>query len=61
MSCVRIVPVVALAWNAEARAPAVRVRLKAIPAQTSQALLAQNFPEVIWSRPATVHDVHDVA
>ena len=45
MSCARIVPVVALAWNAEARAPAVRVRLKAIAAQTSQALLAQNFPD----------------
>jgi hypothetical protein len=44
MSCARIVPVVALAWNADARTPALRVRLKAIAAQTSQALLAQNFP-----------------
>jgi len=51
MSWARIVPVVARAWKVGARAPAVRVRLKAIAAQTSQALLAQNFPEVIWSRP----------
>ena len=29
----------------ELRTPAVRVRLKAIAAQTSQALLAQNLPE----------------
>ena len=45
MSCARIVPVVAFAWHVEARTPAVRVRLKAIAAQTSQALLAQNFPD----------------
>jgi hypothetical protein len=45
MRWARIVPMVALAWNAEARVPAARVRLKAIAAQTSQALLAQNFPE----------------
>ena len=45
MSWARIVPVVALAWNAEAKPPAVRVKLKAIAAQTSQALLAQNFPD----------------
>ena len=50
MSCARIVPVVALAWNVEARTPAVLVRLNAIAAQTSQALLAQNFPDVILSR-----------
>ncbi len=41
MSWARIVPVVALAWKAEARVPAARVRLNAIVAQTSQALLAQ--------------------
>jgi len=41
MSWARIVPVVALAWNAEAKVPAARVRLNAIAAQTSQALLAQ--------------------
>lgn len=40
-----MVAVVARAWNAEARAPAVRVRLNAIAAQTNQALLAQNFPD----------------
>jgi len=61
MSWARIVPVVARAWNAEARAPAARVRLNAIAASTSQAELAWNDPEVIWSRPATIHDVHDVA
>ena len=44
-----MVPVVALAWKAEARAPAARVRLNAIAAQTSQALLAQNFPEGRWA------------
>ena len=45
MSCARRVLVVALAWKGEARTPAVRVRLKAMAAQTSQALLAQNLPE----------------
>ena len=45
MSCARIVPVVALAWKVEARVPAARVRLKAIVAQTSQALLAQKCPD----------------
>ena len=45
MSCVRIVPVVARAWKVEASAPAVRVRLNAIVAQTSQALLAQKCPD----------------
>ena len=39
ISCARIVPLVALAWKPEARVPAVRVRLKAIVAQTSQELL----------------------
>lgn len=38
MSWARIVPVVALAWKAEAGAPAARVRLNAIAAQTSQAM-----------------------
>ncbi len=41
----RMVSVVALACNGEARVPAVRVRLKAMVAQTSQALLAQKCPE----------------
>ena len=45
ISCARMVPVVALAWNAEARVPAARVRLNAIAAQTSQALFAANDPE----------------
>lgn len=45
MSCARMVEVLARAWNGEARTPAARVRLKAIAAQTSQALLAQPFPE----------------
>ena len=45
-----MVAVVALAWNVEARTPAVRVRLKAIVAQTNQALFAQNRAEVILSR-----------
>ena len=37
----------------------MRVRLNAMAAQTSQALLAQNRPEVIWSRSLPVHDVRD--
>jgi hypothetical protein len=41
MSCARMVPVVARAWKVEASVPAARVRLNAIAAQTSQALLAQ--------------------
>ena len=45
MSQARIVPVVAFAWKTEARVPAARVRLRAIAAQTSQALLAQNLPD----------------
>ena len=45
MSWDRMVPVVALAWKVEARVPAVRVRLNAMVAQTSQALLAQKCPE----------------
>jgi hypothetical protein len=36
--------VVALAWNAEAKAAAARVRLNALAAQTSQALLAGSVP-----------------
>jgi len=40
-----MVPVVALAWKVEARTPALRVRLKAIAAQTTQALFAANDPE----------------
>jgi len=56
---VRMVPVVARAWNTDARAPAARVRLNAIAAQTSQALLAANDPDVIWSRLPDVRDVCD--
>src|SRR5664280_2697818 len=37
ISWARMVPVVALAWKAEARQPAARVRLNAIAASTSQA------------------------
>jgi hypothetical protein len=43
--CARTVADVARAWKAEARVPAARARLNAIAAHTSQALLAQNFPE----------------
>ena len=45
ISWVRIVPVVARAWNAEARHPAARMRLNAIAASTSHAELAWNDPE----------------
>ena len=45
MSWARTVPVVARAWNAEARHPAARVRLNAITASTSHAKLAWNDPE----------------
>ena len=45
MSWARMVPVVARAWNADARQPAARVRLNAIAASTSQAELAWNDPE----------------
>jgi len=45
MSWARIVPLVALAWKVEARVPAARVRLNAMLAQTSQALLAQKCPD----------------
>jgi len=45
ISCLRIVAVVALAWNTDAMAPAARVRLNAIAANTNQALLAANKPE----------------
>jgi hypothetical protein len=47
MSWARMVPVVARASKAEARVPAARVRLKAIAAQTSQALLAQNLRRLL--------------
>ena len=46
MSWVRIVAVVSLAWNAEARVPAARVRLNAIAAHVSQGEFALNDPEV---------------
>jgi len=43
--------VVALAWNAEARVPAARVRLNAIVARTSEALMAQKCPRgQVWAR-----------
>ena len=45
MSWERMVAVVARAWKLEARAPAARVRLKAIAVRTSQAELAANFPD----------------
>src|SRR4051812_45598421 len=45
ISWARIVAVVALAWKVEARAPAARVRLNAIAANTVQAELAANRPE----------------
>ena len=45
MSWAWIVPVIALAWKVEASVPAARVRLNAIVAQTSQALLAQKRPD----------------
>ena len=45
MSWSRIVPVVALAWKADASVPATRVRLKAIVAQTAQAEFAQKCPD----------------
>ena len=45
MSWARIVPVVARAWKVDARVPAARVRLNAMAAQTSQALLAQKCPD----------------
>jgi len=50
ISWARMVPVVALAWKAEARQPAARVRLNAIAASTSQALFAANEPDVIFRR-----------
>ena len=50
ISCRRIVAVVALAWKTEAMLPAARVRLKAIAAITSQALLAANEPDGNWAK-----------
>jgi hypothetical protein len=49
MSWARIVAVVARAWYTEARAPAARVRLNAVAAQTSQAPLAVNVAEGRWA------------
>ena len=49
ISWARMVAVVALAWKAEARAPAARVRLNAIAAQTSQAPFAVNDPDGRWA------------
>ena len=40
-----MVAVVALAWKTDAIAPAARVRLNAIAANTNQALFAANDPE----------------
>src|SRR5665647_1553933 len=54
-----MVAVVALAWKTDAMVLAARVRLNAIVAMTSQALLAAKLPEVIWSPPTNVHDVGD--
>src|SRR5450756_3205346 len=45
MRWVRIVAVVARAWNLEARVPAARVRLNEIAASTSHAAFALNSPE----------------
>ena len=45
ISFLRIVAVVALARSAPAMVAAVRVRLNAMMARTSQAALAVNFPE----------------
>ena len=45
MSFRRMVAVVALARVGPVRVAAARVRLNAITAQTSQAALAQNFPD----------------
>ena len=44
-----VVPVVARAWNAEARQPAARVRVSAIAARTSQAPFAANGPKGRWA------------
>ena len=55
ISCVRMVAVVALAWNAEASTPAARVRLNAIAASTVQAALAVNFPDGMCARPDSCH------
>lgn len=45
----RIVAVVALAWNADAWAPAARVRLCARAASMSQAAFAWKCPEGAWA------------
>jgi len=57
MSWARIVAVVALAWNLEARVPAALVRLNAIAARTVQALFAANDPERIGSRATAERSV----
>lgn len=56
----RTVAVVAFARRGwPVRVAAARVRLNAMTARTSQAALAVNFPEVIWSGSAVVRDVRD--
>lgn len=45
ISCRWMVAVVALAWNTDAMAPAARVRLNAIAASTSLALLVEEDPD----------------
>ena len=45
ISCRRMVAVVALAWKVDAMVPAARVRLNAIAANASQALLAAKDPD----------------
>ena len=50
ISCLRMVAVVALVWKTDAMAPAARVRLNAIAANTSQAELAAKDPSVKCAR-----------
>jgi hypothetical protein len=57
ISRLRMVAVVVLACEVPARHPMARVRLNAIAASTTQAALALNRPEVIWSLPVPVRDV----
>ena len=45
ISCRRMVAVLALAWTTDAMAPAARMRLNAIAANTNHALLDENWPE----------------
>jgi hypothetical protein len=51
--------VVVLACRLPARVAAARVRLNAIAARTSQAALAVNFPDDIWSPFPVFLDVRD--